>query len=259
MDDEMRQRLVSLVRATHRGGVTVADERAGAGAARRAATGPSAAAKASRRGLRGRNRRSRAVARAIRPETRFGKNRVSPRDGRMALAGRARARSRRGARATATTLQTPSPRSRASRARLAGRRRGPVARHGAGRDVPSARGPANPKHALAMRPGPARRLERATRGRRGDGDFGNWRRARTILCNPDYYVTRCTCAADRGTPDGTTGVFGHHRPLASKRQTRIPTKNVRTHSSESRLKLGGLKKPSMPAYFGPDFVNWVFR
>lgn len=112
---------------------------------------------------------------------------------------------------------------------------GPVARHGAGRDVPSARGPANPKYALAMRPGPARRLERATRGRRGDGDFGNWRRARTILCNPDYYVTRCTCAADRGTPGGATGVFRHPR--------------VRKNANDT------LMADAREAHLAPDFVS----
>ena len=181
-----------------------------AGAARRAATGLPR-----RRGRRdagsavGTGSRARSRARSG-PRRASGKQGFA-RDGRMASAGRRRARSRRGGRATASTSQTLSSRWRSSRARPAGRRRGPVARHGAGRDVPSARGPANPKHALAMRPGPARRLERATRGRRGDGDFGNWRRVRTILCNPDYYVTRCTCAADRGTPDGATGVFRHPR------------------------------------------------
>ena len=114
--------------------------RGAAGAARRAATGLPR-----RRGRRdagsavGTGGRARSRARSG-PRRASGKQGFA-RDGRMASAGRARARSRRGGRATASTSQTPSSRWRSSRARPAGRRRGPVARHGAGRDVPRARAP----------------------------------------------------------------------------------------------------------------------
>ena len=90
----------------------------------------------------------------------------------------------------------------------------------------------NPKHALARRPGPARSLERATRGNRGDGDFGNRRRARTILSNPDYYVARCTRAADRGLLDGTTGVFGHR---LARNNSRVPNRISTQHLSNQSL------------------------
>ena len=171
------------------------------------------------------------MPRAIRPETRFGKNRVShatdgwhPPDARVRGRGEERARRNRRRR---HHLHARGHSARVTRVRDAARR---PSRRQARRSA-RARS-ANPKHALAMPPGPARSLERATRGQRGDVDFENRRHARTILSNPDYYVTRCTCAADRGLAGGTTGIFGHR--LA--RTTRVP-------NSETGFRtLGSLKK-----------------
>ena len=164
MDDEMRQRLVSLVRATHRGGVnrrTSARARARLGAPRRVL--PRRPRRRDAGSGEGTGGRARSCAQS-------GPRRASAKTGfRHAMDGwhppDARARSRRGARATASTLQTPSPRSRASRARLAGRRRArsPVTAPGA-----TFRARADPQ-TLNTRSRCDRARRDASSARRGDG------------------------------------------------------------------------------------------
>ena len=244
---------------TRRASTDVADERAARRARHAAPRRVFRTARASRRGLRGGNRRSRAVARAIRPETRFGKTGFRARwtDGiRRTQARAVAARRASDGIDVANTLFALEVIPRASRGSET--RPGRPSRRRARRSA-RARS-ANPKHALASRPSPPRSLERA---RRGDGAGMAISETGDVRVPSCVTLTTTSRAAPARRIEGRRtarpaylGIIIRSRPNAKRE---FPTKKVRTHSSESRLKLGGLKKPSMPAYFGPDFVNWVFR